>query len=170
MLPIWFPFKTQTETALLKITNDLLLSSDSGHLNILILLDLTAAFNTINHSILLSRLKSSAHITGTAVTWIQSYLTDRHQFISVNNCTSTTVPLLQGVPQGSVLGPLLFILYMLPLGKIIHHYGLQFHCYADDIQLYISTKAITNTTLSTLSNSLTEIKKMDAKKLPATEL
>ena len=76
MLPIWFPFKTQTETALLKITNDLLLSSDSGPLNILILL--------------------TSHITGTALTWIHSYLTDRHQFIGVNNCTFTPVPLLQG--------------------------------------------------------------------------
>ncbi|XP_049450826.1 uncharacterized protein LOC125900093 [Epinephelus fuscoguttatus] len=71
-----FRSKHSTETALLKITNDLLLSSDSGHLNILILLDLTAAFETINHSILLSRLKSSAHITGTALTWIRSYLTN----------------------------------------------------------------------------------------------
>lgn len=153
-----FRSKHSTETALLKITNDLLLSSDSGHLNILILLDLTAAFDTINHSILLSRLESSLHITGTALSWIHSYLTNRHQFISINNCTSSTAPLSQGVPQGSVLGPLLFILYLLPLGNIIHRHGLLFHCYADDIQLYISTKAITNTTHSTLSNCLSEIK------------
>uniref|UniRef100_A0A671YR52 Reverse transcriptase domain-containing protein n=1 Tax=Sparus aurata TaxID=8175 RepID=A0A671YR52_SPAAU len=147
-----------TETALLKITNDLLLSADSGHLNILILLDLTAAFDTINHSILLSRLQTSLNITGSALSWLKSYLTDRHQFIHINNCSSSTVPLPQGVPQGSVLGPLLFILYLLPIGSIIRRHGLHFHCYADDIQIYISTKSITPATLYTLTNCLTELK------------
>ncbi|RCU35043.1 hypothetical protein DVA76_18360, partial [Acinetobacter baumannii] len=90
----------------LKVTNDLLLSSDSGHLNILILLDFTAAFDTINHNILLSRLESSLNITGTALSWLKSYLTNRKQFININNCTSSTTSLSQGVPQGSVLGPL----------------------------------------------------------------
>ncbi len=153
-----FRSKHSTETALLKVTNDLLLSADSGHLTILILLDLTAAFDTINHTILLSRLEYMLHITGTALSWIHSYLTNRQQFISINNCTSSTAPLSQGVPQGSVLGPLLFILYILPLGQIIRQHGLQFHCYADDIQMYISTKNISNTTHSKLSNCLNEIK------------
>ena len=147
-----------TKTALLKITNDHLLSADSGHLNILILLDLTAAFDTINHSILLSRLQTSLNITGSALSWLKSYLTDRHQFIHINNCSSSTVPLPQGIPQGSVLGPLLFILYLLPIGSIIHRHGLRFHCYADNIQIYISTKSITPVTHSTLTNCLTELK------------
>ena len=147
-----------TETALLKVTNDLLLSSDSGQVTILILLDLSAAFDTINHSILLSRLQSSINITGTALTWFTSYLTNRQQFIKVNNCTSATAPLSHGVPQGSVLGPLLFILYLLPLGNIIRRHNLHFHCYADDIQLYISTNTTATTTLPSLSSCLADIK------------
>nr|XP_029137828.1 uncharacterized protein LOC114921708 [Labrus bergylta] len=158
--PFQSGFRSQhsTETALLKVTNDLLLSSDSDLLNILILLDLTAAFDTISHSILLSRLEHSLNITGTALSWLQSYLTDRQQFININNCSSSIAPLSQGVPQGSVLGPLLFIIYLLPLGNIIRQHGLHFHCYADDIQLYISTNSITTETRSTLTNCLNEIK------------
>uniref|UniRef100_A0A8C7YRZ5 Reverse transcriptase domain-containing protein n=1 Tax=Oryzias sinensis TaxID=183150 RepID=A0A8C7YRZ5_9TELE len=147
-----------TETALLKVSNDILLSSDSGQLSILILLDLTAAFDTISHSILLSRLKNGLNITSSALSWLQSYLTNRQQFIKGNNCSSSTAPPLQGVPQGSVLGPLLFILYLIPLGDIIRQHGLNFHCYADDIQLYISTKSISSTTYYTLTRCLTDIK------------
>ena len=147
-----------TETALIKVTNDILRSADNGFLSILILLDLSAAFDTISHSILITRLQSCLGLTGTALSWISSYLSDRKQFISINNCTSSTAPLTHGVPQGSVLGPLLFIIYILPLGQILRQYGLQFHCYADDTQLYISTKTITPTTHSTLTACLNHVK------------
>ncbi|XP_068561742.1 LOW QUALITY PROTEIN: uncharacterized protein [Cebidichthys violaceus] len=146
-----------TETALIKVTNDLLLSDDHS-LNILVLLDLSAAFDTINHFILLSHFKSSLHITGTALSWFKSYLSNREQFITINKFKSDTAPVSHGVPQGSVLGPPLFILYLLPLGDIIRHHGLHFHCYADDTQLYFSTKSITPTIHSTITNCLTDIK------------
>ncbi|CAL9690879.1 unnamed protein product [Knipowitschia caucasica] len=146
-----------TETALLKVSNDLLLAADSGSLSILLLLDLSAAFDTIDHSILLHRLQSIG-ISNTVLSWFSSYLSDRHHYVSINNCTSQTFRVSTGVPQGSVLGPLLFIMYMLPLGHIIRHHGLHFHCYADDTQVYISTKSISPVILSTITHCISDIK------------
>ena len=146
-----------TETTLIKVINDLLLSTDSGSITILLLLDLSAAFDTVNHSILLSRLQSIG-ITDSALSWFTSYLTDRSHYISINNHKSNPSPVKHGVPQGSVLGPILFLIYMLPLGHIIRRHGLHFHCYADDTQLYISTKTITPAILSNLTDCISDIK------------
>ncbi len=128
-----------TETALLKVVNDLLKVSDSGAHSILVLFDLSAAFDTVCHSVLLSRL-SAIGINGAVLQWLTSYLSDRRQFVRIDKNRSCTVTISRGVPQGSVLGPLLFLIYVLPLGQIIRRHGLNFHSYADDIQIYFTVQ------------------------------
>jgi hypothetical protein len=95
------PFHS-TETALLKVQNDILRFLDNSQAVILILLDLSAAFDTIDHDILVSRLQIRMGIQGAASDWIKSYLSDCYQCISVNGVTSEPTLLACGVPQGSV--------------------------------------------------------------------
>lgn len=127
-----------TETALLKIVNDFRCSLDFNKLTVLVLLDLSAAFDTVDHRILLNRLRHLVGLSGTALQWFESYLTDRKFLVSLDTCSSRIHKIHCGVPQGSILGPILFNLYMLPLGSVIRRHGIAFHSYADDTQLYIS--------------------------------
>ncbi len=96
-----------------EITNDLLLASDKGCISLLVLLDLSAAFDTIDHDILVDRLQNYTGIQGQALRWFRSYLSDRYHCVYLNGEASQLSPVKYGVPQGSVLGPLLFSLYML---------------------------------------------------------
>ena len=127
-----------TETALLYIKNEVHLSLSRGETTALVLLDLSAAFDTIDHSTLLSCLRNWFGVGGCVLKWFTSYLTDRYQSIKIGSTLSDVCKLLFGVPQGSVLGPLLFSLYTTPLTSIIsRHKGIKFHFYADDSQVYI---------------------------------
>ena len=126
-----------TETALLKIQNDIALSVDSGMAVALTLLDLSAAFDTIDHSLLYDCLHDWFGLDGT-VLWIKSYLSNRKQKIKIGDSFSEAVILPFGVPQGSVLGPLLFTLYTSPLSQVISKFNVTHHLYTDDTQIYLA--------------------------------
>ena len=127
-----------TETALLKISNDILTAMDRGKVTALTLLDLSAAFDTIDHQILLKRLEGWFGVSGAALNWFASYLNNRSQRIKLGDCLSSEVSVKFGVPQGSVLGPILFTLCTSPLSQSIADHSIPHHLYADDSQLYVS--------------------------------
>ena len=125
-----------TETELLEETNDILLGLDRGHVSLLALLDLSAAFDTADHAIMAYTLQSDFGISRTALSWLKSYMFDRTQFVFVNNCCSDPVNLKYGVPQGSVLGPVRFVMYTRPLLSLIDRQCVSNQSFADDTQIY----------------------------------
>ena len=126
------------ETAVTKIHNDILMLIDKKENVVLLLLDLSAAFDTINHKLLLRKLREMYGIAGVALEWLRCYLSNRSFRVKVNQATSDECLLEIGVPQGSILGPLLFILYTKDLEKIVTKYGFSIHLYADDTQIYFA--------------------------------
>ena len=133
-----------TETALLKVKADILQATDNQRVVCLVLLDLSAVFDTVNHQLLLNRLKYRFEFGGVILDWIRSYLSERKQRIAIGDVQSDVVELSQGVPQGSVLGPILFSLYTSPLGDISFQHNENFHAFADDQQSYFSFQPIQN--------------------------
>ena len=87
-------------------------------------LDLSSAFDTIDHTILINRLSTSFGVSGRTLNWITSYLSNRSQFVKVDNLSSPPQTCLFGVPQGSVLGPLLFTIYVSPIASLLHQLGV----------------------------------------------
>ena len=125
-----------TETAALWVLNDFLIASDDGQVSLL--LDLSTAFDTIDHSILLHRLEHAYGIQKSALSFFRSYLTERQQMVSISGYNSNPSTLCYGVPQGSVLGPILFLLYTQPLSQIIDRHSISHSEFANDSQLYNS--------------------------------
>ena len=121
-----------TEYAALEFTDQIIINLDQGKLPLAIFLDLSKAFDTIDHSILIHKLHYYG-IQGTALNWFKSYLYNRKQYVQFNNCNSSHSAITTGVPQGSILGPLLFIIYMNDISEVTNKF--HFTLYADDTSL-----------------------------------
>ena len=131
-----------TETSLLKVKTDILHLIDEQNVVCVCMLDLSAAFDTISHSKLLNHLYYRFGIMGTALKWIESYLQNRTQSVVLpdekgGSTKSGKYPLNQGIPLGSVLGPILFNLYVSPLGQLCKSHGVEYQSYVDDTQNYL---------------------------------
>lgn len=130
--------KHSTCTALLNVTDDIRLAMDKRQLTFLVLLDFSKAFDTVDYDILLAKLTYYFNFSFSSVNWFRSYLHDRIQSVLVEKASSTWRSVHSGVPQGSILGPLLFSLYINHLPSCLSY--SRFHLYADDLQIYISFK------------------------------
>jgi hypothetical protein len=125
-----------TETALLAVQDTLLKAIDNHKAVFLVMIDMSAAFDTVDHHILLQRLSQDFGLAGNVLKWFQSYLTNRSSQVVVSGTASSRLPIKYGVPQGSVIGPQVFTYYTHPIGHIIRSHCLHYHIYADDIQIF----------------------------------
>ena len=149
-----------TESALLKVQCDILEALDQGSMVVLVMLDLSAAFDTIDHNILLDRLHHSFGVKSHALEWLRSYFHGRTQSVAIGQSHSAHKELQYGVPQGSVLGPKAYCMYTKPVTAIIKKHGFLYHCYADDSQSYITVKPSDdwNTTSSRIQSDVADVR------------
>uniref|UniRef100_A0A803TQ40 Reverse transcriptase domain-containing protein n=1 Tax=Anolis carolinensis TaxID=28377 RepID=A0A803TQ40_ANOCA len=145
-----------TKTALVALVDDLRCELDRGSVSLLVLLDLSAAFDTVDHGILLGRLAGMG-LGGTVLQWLRSFLEGRSQMVSLGDTCSAPQPLTCGVPQGSILSPMLFNIYMKPLGEIIRSFRVRCHLYADDVQLCHSFPPVTKEAVQVLNRCLAAV-------------
>ena len=124
-------------TALVKINYDIGSRLAAGKCTVLVSLDLSAAFDTINHNVLLNRLQYMYGITGAAFNWFQSYIEQRNKQVCVGDSLSQRRPVTSGVPQGSVLDTRLFTMYTYPLALIFYKHKVEYHSYTDDTHVYV---------------------------------
>lgn len=125
-------------TALIDVAEDIRKELDESRLTLLVLLDHSKAFDTVDHSILCAKLKLHFNFCNTATNLIESYLSNRFQYVDLGVSQSTLLPVNRGVPQGSIIGPLLFSMYANDLPNYLHNCNTRM--YADDVQLYLSCK------------------------------
>ena len=147
------------ETALLRVKNGIAATLDKKSKIVLVMLDLSSAFDTANDNILMNRLQHSVGITDAALSWLHSYITERYQRVAVDSATSAHCVMKCGVSQGSILEPILYCIYTRPIGDIVARHGQQYHYYAVDTQLYMAVKhnqPITET-ITKIEQCLTEV-------------
>ena len=144
-----------TVTALLKVTNDIYEALEDCELTFLVLLDYSKAFDCANHRLIIAKLQA-AGFKNDALKWIKSYLSDRSQKVITGSKESPFESVLNGVPQGSVLGPLLFTILVSDISDVIKR-G-RYHLYADDTQLYYTCKVEdVNATIAHINSDLENI-------------
>jgi hypothetical protein len=125
-----------TESATLRVLSDIYSAIDNGRIALLALLDVSAAFDTVDHDILMHRLAESFGIVGQAHDWLSSFVTRRTYSVRFGGTTTSPWKVRSGIPQGSILGPLLYILYTADVAALVESLGFKVHLYADDTQLY----------------------------------
>ena len=124
---------------MLRVLSDALTTADDRQVTLITLLDLSSAFDCVDHVPLLRRLQYNFGFTDNVLRWMTSFVSGRTQQVSYNGQLSSIRPVQFGVPHGSVLGPLLFVLYTADLNKVIASHGLRLHQYADDCQVCVTS-------------------------------
>ena len=146
-----------TETAVLRVVNDIRIAADNGLCTALLALDVSAAFDAVNHDTLCGRARDEFNVDGLALNWLESFVSDRTQYVAVGQERSRTTACVSGVPQGSILGPLLFAMYVSPVDHVITSSGLSYHQYADDLQLYTTVRTDPSDDLRVLERCVADV-------------